>query len=371
MEKINEIVKQYGFSKVAQFESENRGIYMDGKLIMPFKDKSETQAKHNLYIYYGVELDNGCPLLKFGKCKTSIFERYKTSQDAIKPYNKCIWTGISEFGDEYGHQELQRRAKIHKMYRHLEGECANGTDENYEMIYGYESMIRFIQDVEDIYNTSNIREDQPLYKDIFDSVKDIFLNNKKWNILYFCPRAGKTRTNLSLCQLHNKLGHRISIMFSYVGTVRNSYLDDIFKLTDYENIKFIDIDNIKDNKDTVNEIDEWLNDENNHVMLYFALTGDTKCFNRRKEILNKLKKYSKIAFIEEADFGAHCNNEKPSDEEKEYISQLSKIHTIVKKYNIENIYVTTGTGYEKLMKFVDVNDYKVFVKEYFSDILCI
>ena len=68
--------------------------------------------------------------------------------------------------------------------------------------------------------------------------------------------------------------------------------------------------------------------------------------------------------IEEADFGAHCENSSQDN-----ISQLKKIHSIVNKYNVENIYVTTGTGYEKLLKFVSNENYKVFTKDYFVDIL--
>ena len=351
------------FEYIAEFGSSNRGLYYDGNLIIPFKSEQEVKESHNLYIYVD-KLDNGNIVLKFGKAKDSIYERYKNHQDIIKPSNKCIWLGDSEYGDEYGHAKLQELAKIHKMYIHITGKEANNTDENYEMIYGIESIKRFIEDVESIYNTKNSKEDQPLYEDIFNSVKEVFLNNVKWNILYYCPRAGKTRTNISLMQLHNMINHRISIMFSYVGTVRNSYIADLNKIKGYENIKFIDVDEIKNVNETTNEINKWLENSENHIMIYFALTGDTGCFNRRTQILNKLNKYNKVVFIEEADFGAHCENSSQDN-----ISQLKKIHSIVNKYNVENIYVTTGTGYEKLLKFVSNENYKVFTKDYFVDIL--
>lgn len=352
------------YKLISEFKSEKRGIYYGDFLIYPFKSESEVKENHNLYIYVD-KLDNGNIVLKFGETLTSIYDRYKGHQDIIKPFNKCIWLGDSdEYGDKYGHAKLKELQDINKMYRHISGKEANNTDENYEMLYGCDSILQFIEDVEKIYNTKNTREDQPLYEDIFNSVKDVFLNNAKWNILYFCPRAGKTRTNISLMQLHNMLGHRISIMFSYVGTVRNSYISDINKIKGYETIKFIDVDNIKNIKETIDDIDNWLKIAENHVMIYFALTGDTNCFNRRKQILNKLNNYNKVAFIEEADFGAHCENST-----KNNISQLKKIHSIVDKHNVENIYITTGTGYEKLLKFVSNENHKLFTKDYFVDIL--
>lgn len=356
------------FDIIGEFGSDNRGLYQKDTLILPFKNETEVKENHKLYLYVSDILDNGHIALKFGKAdKTlNIYNRYKQLQDIIKPYNKCIWLGDSEFGDEYGHEELKKRGQINKMYRWIDGEMANHSDENYEMLYGVDSIYRFIKDLEEIYNTKDVKIHQALYQDIFDSVKEIFLNNEKWNILYFCPRAGKTRTNLSLMQLHNMLGHRISIMFSYVGTVRNSYISDINSIDGYETIKFIDLSEVNNIKKTIKEINDWLINTENHVMLYFALTGDTNCYNKRKQLLNKLNQYQKVAFIEEADFGAHCDNDKENGD----LSQLTKIKTAINNYNVENVYITTGTGYEKILKFIKGETYKVFTKDYFIDILC-
>ena len=179
-------------------------------------------------------------------------------------------------------------------------------------------------------------------------------------------------------QLHN-LGneHRISVMFSYVGTVRNSYFNDISTLIDYENIMFVDLSEVKDVKQKYKEIVSWLeSDKMNHVLLYFALTGGKRCFNERKKLVNKLNQYKKVAFVEEADFGAHCDNvnidKKIDKANEEKISQLAKIKNIIKKNNIENVYVTTGTGYDKIQKFIkgENSEFAVWTKDYIADVLC-
>ena len=178
-------------------------------------------------------------------------------------------------------------------------------------------------------------------------------------------------------QLHN-LGndHRISVMFSYVGTVRNSYLNDISTLIDYENIMFVDLSEVKDVNKKYKEIVSWLeSDKMHHVLLYFALTGGTRCFNERKKLVNKLNQYKKVAFVEEADFGAHCDNinidKKIDKANEEKISQLAKIKNIIKKNNIENVYITTGTGYDKIQKFIkgENSEFAVWVKDYIADVL--
>lgn len=366
---------------ISDFSCCKRGIYDGETLEIPFMSKAQVQDNYNLYIYVQERKDdkgNVSIVAKFGKAKDSMWNRYNNHQDIDKPYNRCVWLGDSDKGDEYGHKELQKRARSkYAAYRHITGDEANNTDENYEMLNGVESLRQFIKDVEEIYNTKSVREEQPLYADIKDLAVDVYSNNKKWNILYLCTRWGKTRTNLSLMQLHN-LGndHRISVMFSYVGTVRNSYLKDISTLTDYENIMFVDLSEVKDVNQKYKEIVYWLeSDKMNHVLLYFALTGGTNCFNERNKLVNKLNQYKKVAFIEEADFGAHCDNvtiDKEEDKtDKEKMSQLKKVKNIIKKNNIENVYVTTGTGYDKIQKFIkgENSEFAVWVKDYIADVL--
>lgn len=351
------------WNSISQFDKEDRGVYCGDNLMYPYKNEKEIKEHHNKYIYVEIT-DSNKVYLKFGHCKTSIYERYKGGQKTIKEYHTCIWLGDSDKGDKVGHKYLREQAKIHGLYRHVIGDEANHTNENYEMTYGKKSIERFIKDVEDFYSTKDVKQEIPLYEDIKHLVKEVFMSIEKYIILYLCPRWGKTRTNLSLMQLHNMVGHRISIMFSYVGTVRNSYVADLKTIKQYENIKFIDVDEIKNIDETVNEINDWLENLENHIMIYFSLTGDTKCFKKREEILNKLNQYEKIVFVEEADFGAHCDNS--TDEN---LSQLKKVNSIVEKFKVPNIYITTGTGYEKILKFVQGKDYKLFDKEYITDIL--
>ena len=368
------------YSFISDFKCQKRGIYEGENLVVPFLSEAQTKEKHNLYVYAQIKEDETENLvLKFGKARDGIYKRYNNYQDITKPYNRCVWLGDSERGDEYGHKELQKLAKSkYAKYRHIPRDESNNTDENYEMLYGIDSVFQFIKDIQEIYNAKPVKEEQPLYSDIKDLVLDVYANNKSWNILYLCTRWGKTRTNLSLMQLHN-LGndHRISVMFSYVGTVRNSYLNDISTLTDYENIMFVDLSEVKDVKQKYKEIVSWLeSDKMNHVLLYFALTGGERCFNERKKLVNKLNQYKKVAFVEEADFGAHCDNvnidKKIDKANEEKMSQLEKVKNIIKKNNIENVYITTGTGYDKIQKFIkgENSEFAVWTKDYIADVLC-
>ena len=206
-----------------------------------------------------------------------------------------------------------------------------------------------------------IVKDQPIYEDIKELVIDIFKNisetNKFWNILDLCTRWGKTRTNLSLCEIFN-YQHRISIMTSYVGTVRNSYkqaIDTIKCYNDY--FRFYDLSSEINIDDVINFLNE---NENNHIMFYLALTGDTdNTYVNRTKILDdkRLKRYSKLLFVEEADFGAHCEE------------QIKKIKNLKKEYNIAHTFITTGTGFDKIQKIIDESDYNIWVKDYLYDIL--
>lgn len=344
----------YIYRDIARFDSsELRGLYDNDNLLISYLSEEVVKEKHNLYMYIEM-LDNGQIAVKFGKTKDSIYIRYKGEQNLIKNYNRCIWVGDSSFGDEYGHTELQKRASIHKMYKYVKD---NHSDENYEMPFGFLSVKKFIEDVEDIYNTHKVRKFIPLYDGIAKLAKEIFLDGKKRNLLYLCTRWGKTRTNLSLMQLYNYTGIRVSIIASYVGTVRNSYLHDIETLKQYEDFKFYDCNDI--NSETISFIKKWLNDnDKHHVVIYLPLTGDIKCYNRRKENIKDLSEYKKLIFVEEADFGAHCD------------SQLQKLDDIIKSHRTEYLFVTTGTGYEKAIKFFEKYKFKEYIKDYIDDVLC-
>lgn len=357
------------FTEHAEFDSPvPRGIYIDGKLVIPYLSEEQVKEHHNLYVYVEI-LDNGnIIILKFGKAKISIYERYYNGQSVIKEYNRCIWVGDSDLGDEYGHKKLQNIAagkdSTYVWYP------MNHSDENYKMLNGIESVKEFINDLEKIYNTKCVREKQSLYKDIFDFVINTYPIRKKYNILNLCPRWGKTRTNLSFAQIHNYEGQRVSIIASYVGTVRNSYLKDIETLENYKDVKFIDLSevNAKNIKTKVKEINKWLNEnEEHHVILYLALTGTGECYQERIKLIKKLKQYRKVMFIEEADFGAHCDNKNEDD-----YSQLMKTKNLIKRESIDNVYITTGTGFSKLEKFIpedEKNDCAIFTKDYIFDIL--
>lgn len=357
------------FTEHAEFDSSfPRGIYIDDKLVIPYLSAEKIKEHHNLYIYVEI-IDNGnIILLKFGKAKISIYERYNRGQGANKEYNRCIWVGDSDKGDEYGHKILQNIAagkdSTYVWYP------INHSDENYKMLNGVDSVKEFIKDVENIYKTKCNKEKQSLYKDIFDFVVNTYPIRKKYNILNLCPRWGKTRTNLSFAQIHNYDGQRVSIITSYVGTVRNSYIKDIETLENYKYIKFIDLSDInsKNIKTKIKEINNWLNEnEEHHVILYLALTGTKECYNERIKLIKRLKQYKKVLFIEEADFGAHCDNKNEDD-----FSQLMKTKQLIKNDNIDNVYITTGTGFSKLEKFIPNNekdDCATFKMDYIFDIL--
>ena len=120
------------YSFISDFKCQKRGIYEGENLVVPFLSEAQTKEKHNLYVYAQIKEDETENLvLKFGKARDGIYKRYNNYQDITKPYNRCVWLGDSERGDEYGHKELQKLAKSkYAKYRHIPRDESNNTDEN-------------------------------------------------------------------------------------------------------------------------------------------------------------------------------------------------------------------------------------------------
>lgn len=358
---MEQTIKGIGWETISGWENnqEDRGLYYNGELISSFCSKEDcNNSSYNIYIYANLK-DSKC-YLKLGKMKDSVIERYKGYQDMENPAERVIALYNTDLGDEIIHKELQITQDIIGAYSWQKASDNNHTDENY-LMHNVNSIVKFTDEVERIINSKNAKvKDQPIYEDIKNLVIDVFSqvsdNNKFWNILNLCTRWGKTRTNLSLCEIFN-YQHRISIMASYVGTVRNSYKQAIETIKCYNDyFRFYDLNNDLNIDEIISFIEE---NENNHIMFYLALTGDTdNTYMNRTKIFNnkKLKKYTKLLFIEEADFGAHC---------EEQINKIKKL----KNYNIVHTFITTGTGFDKLQKFIGKEDYNIWVKDYLYDIL--
>ena len=367
----------------ATFDCKDRGIYFhtDNDIkVIPFYSAEDSSicAKDGeilIYAFYNnanVNSSNERHFIKIGQTCKSIDYRYN-DQDVQKHKEVIValwkidskkFVESKQNADTWIHDELEKIIK--KEQRTYKRATDEGQRENFE-VFSADDVFNIIQDVENIIHKKKELKPLTLYADIVDLVEDIYYNSKKWNLLYLCPRWGKTRTNLSLCQLYNIENNRITVLFSYVHTVRNSYFSDIYSIKEYnENFKFVDVINYNED-DIVNFLAE--NNEH-HVIIYFRLTSSSEKIETYISNLKKLsKQYEMISIVEEADFGAHCNTQ---SEDNEYSSKLNIIHKVVKNCKINKNFVCSGTGFDKMTKFVEKessNDYEIFTRDYITDIL--
>lgn len=357
----------------------NRGVELEdgGHIDYLSKEQSELSAGKNevlLYAYFNDENRGGefermfIKIGMTGEGKT-VDMRYN-DQDIAQHHEKLValWKVNKELSngealDKWVHHKLDKKIKEGRSYKHVK---EKGTTENFE-IFGFDSYRELIDDVEKILENKRELKSLSLYSDIVDLVGEIYNNSKKWNLLYLCPRWGKTRTSFSLCQLYNIENTRVTVLFSYVHTVKNSYFSDIYGIKEYnENFMFIDAENYNES-DIISFLDE---NDDHHAIIYFRLTATSEKVKTYIANLTKLsKKYKMIGIVEEADFGAHCNT---VNEENEYSSKLKIVHKVVNSCKLNKIFICSGTGFDKLTKFISKessNDFEIFSRDYITDIL--
>lgn len=341
----------------------NIGILNDDNETYAYTFRSENELKDKKYsLYLYLEEINGHFYAKFGEAKKqTVFSRYSATGHTANKRMIALWQ--SDKNDKEIHAILRERAKNSLDFSHAEKDAIN-SNEAYEFysINGLKNIIKIINT--EVNSSALVKSFIPLYPDIDKLVNDIF-NTKatKFN-LDLCARWGKTRTALELMHRFNTKNIRISLMLSYIGTVRTSYINEINENSSYDNCMFIDPDYYATTTECTKAIETWLKVPEHYVLYYVALTGtfnendvEIDCFKRRIAPLKKIINYSSMMFVEEADFGSSCNK------------QITKIQRLFNEMKCKKFFAMTGTNSVKSEYIWPKEKLEYFKKDYLVDVL--
>ena len=324
-------------------------------MIELFGHKIQTVSEEKLevngiYMYAMTKVD-GTACVKIGEAmRQTIRERLYNQQhvDNILKNVIAIWPlekGLPLGQDKKVHSELQ----LYKgtCFKPLQKGIDSGTDEAYE-VYSSDGLNKIISLCDGVYGP-HIKDIKIIYEDIRHLVSEIVDRGKSF-VLDLCPRYGKTNTVLLLTKRLNKT---FNIMLSYVGTVNESYRKTIEENAydeDFSKIQYVDLD-----KDDASDKVEYALENGLQVFAYLQCTGGNSTFEKRYQKIKKfLNKKNAILFIEEADFGMHCDN------------QLSKLKQIPHRY----AYILSGTGKARMQKIADALKIKDWIiRDYLLDLL--
>ena len=324
-------------------------------MIELFGHKIQTVSEEKLevngiYMYAMTKVD-GTACVKIGEAmRQTIRERLYNQQhvDNILKNVIAIWPlekGLPLGQDKKVHSELQ----LYKgtCFKPLQKGIDSGTDEAYE-VYSSDGLNKIISLCDGVYGP-HIKDRKIIYEDIRHLVSKI-VDCRKSFVLKLCPRYGKTNTVLLLTKRLNKT---FNIMLSYVGTVNESYRKTIEENAydeDFSKIQYVDLD-----KDDASDKVEYALENGLQVFAYLQCTGNDGTFEKRYQKIKKfLNKKNAILFIEEADFGMHCDN------------QLSKLKQIPHRY----AYILSGTGNARMQKIADALKIKDWIiRDYLRDLI--
>ena len=313
------------------------------EVITPFIKEADLKVmpaatRYIIYAYADPD-NNGNLAIKVGLVeKQTVWDRYALST-GHHAHQRMVKLWESNLTDTEIISKLTVRAKNNRGYSKIEGsrhENHTNSIESFTVnnIIGFNNLMTDIAE----YAAEKVITKQPRndYQSIKDLVDEIISYNSKFYNLDLCARWGKTGTTLRLCKEYNRLEKiRMFIMSSYVGTVKHSYSEEIATLTNNENCLFIDPDNYENEAELISVMKNWLKDKSHYIMYYVALTGDMKtCFNRRMAALKKVKVPTTL-FIEEADFGSHCDKQ---------VDKLKKLYNLT---DCRHVLSMTGTNSER------------------------
>ena len=351
-----------------EFNISKESLEIDGKYFS-FRTEDELKnKKYTLYLY--VEGDSaGTLFAKFGEAKSeTVWERYIRQTGITNPTSQMTHIWESDKGDKEIHALLKNHTSgIGFRWAGNKGDIVN-TEEAYiiDSLEGFENLVSEITKAAD--STPAARKERTPYGDITKLVDDILKKhetNEKFN-LDLCTRWGKTSTML---EIFRRSEYRVCFMCSYIKTVKTSYKTDIDTLVPYENMVMIDPDDFRDDPEScVKHCMKILRDPNKKIMYYIALTGtydeneeikedeeSISTFQRRTVNIEEFKKMPSMMVVEEADFGAHCEE------------QVKKLRDAYKSSDSKLFIATTGTNAEKAESIFESDCY--IKRDYMLDVL--
>ena len=273
-----------------------------------------TKQHNPCWLYMWVDFEESMRertlVVKFGAARNGPYDRNKKDQNSAN--FKTIWVCPSMFFDKHYENMLEKINGVTHLKRD-KGTIGSDREELYR-IEDAKALKAFQRLVEKECGVSErAYEFRRLYIDSLEVIDELLRFQTSAALPCFVldlpPRAGKS---LLSCCLAKALPCRFAIFTSYVNTSCKSIRDIIKHVKGFEHCMWVN----PDEADVTNkEIDEWIRqDPRNWVAYYGSLTGTDKKFNERmasaKKFLNQNPDIKAIAVVDEADFGAHTDNQK-------------------------------------------------------------
>lgn len=348
---------------------ENDAIVDETGVDLPLKFKSQADLKDPKYKLYawisdrsGVEWD-----VKIGMAHNETVLKRTLAITGSNAENRVVGLWETDCKDGIVHQKLKSLDKVSSAYRHANDGQRGGTSSEVYKFSSLAGLREILKIVDDVVGAKHVEKaNVPLFPDIKRLVDEIAADPSEKFTLDLCTRWGKTRTALELMKANaSKLGTKLSVMLSYVGTAKRSYAEELGTNLQYDSFELIDPDVLASPAECLAKIKHAFN-SGKHVLYYFALTGtggldesdsnDKTCFAKRLAPLLKLDATVDV-YVDEADFGADTKR------------QIAKIHKVWKSCKCMKFYGMTGTDAGCVKSMWPDDKLAVYKRDYIVDVL--
>lgn len=280
--------------------------------------------------------------------------------------NRVVGLWEADCKDGIVHQKLKSLSKVTSAYRHANDGQRGGTSSEVYKFSSLAGLREVLAVVDNVAGTKHAEKaDIPLFPDIRRLVDEVAADTSEKFTLDLCTRWGKTRTALELMKANDtKLGTKLSVVLSYVGTAKRSYAEEIGTNLQYDGFELIDPDVLASPAECLAKAKHALG-SGKHVLYYFALTGTDglsesgsgkTCFAKRLAPLLKLGTAVDV-YVDEADFGADTKR------------QIAKIHKVWKSCKCVKFYGMTGTDAGCVKSMWPNDKLAVYKRDYIIDVL--
>lgn len=312
----------------------------------PINNPMLSDSYYNIYTHLVStfnENDKMFLLVKLGAANGSFLGRYGKSK-SYSDKRHCFGLWHVDYSAKYKihidepiHKGLKRKSRFrnYKWAGPKGNKYIPDSDEVYVIPADKESVDTFLKDISDIVKadkTITYRKD--IYPDIIHSATELVEDPKRYRLVKYCTRYGKTNVFLLKTKLENDKNHENIALLEvvYCQNPKKSYESHINEYKGFEDYDFIDLSE----NDSYDKLRETL--FNKRIpCLYLSLCQNN---NKITEILSKLSDFDLVydIVIDEADFGAHTS------------LQTSKIKDICRILKFKSLSLASATGLHNMKK---------------------
>lgn len=312
----------------------------------PINNPMLSNSYYNIYVHLvDTFTENGkmFHLVKLGAANGSFLGRYGNSKSySDKRHCFGLWhvdcsTNYKVHIDEPIHKGLKLKSNF-RNYKWA-GQKGNkyfpDSDEIYVVPADKESVGTFLKDISDIVKSDRTmvyRKD--VYQDIVYSATKLVKDSKRYRLLKYCTRYGKTNVFLFKTRLENdkNQGNVALLEVVYCQNPKKSYESHINEYRGFECYDFIDLSE----NGFSDKLRETISNKRTPCLHLSLCQNNTKI----TEIISKLSEFDLVydIVIDEADFGAHTS------------LQISKIKGICKNLKFISFSLASATGMQNMKK---------------------